>query len=338
MLRIFFILFLSASCSLGVVKKGGTEPYLYDVHSDYTVQDLEELAPKIVETKKRDPQFGKESDLFDKKLPDIKRIGILIFESSVQPTRSGLSDENKIYLTDQGKQLLTESFLTVWDQSFPLLGEGLDYVATKKMKKSKALHGYGVAVEDHIKSKRYAMAPDDIFYLPAGKNTTTTTVLNPRGMQDVSFVLVPATELMMGPKFSEHNKHFLNEVVKELKLDAAIIILSEASWTASHWNKHSGEFVPEELAVKISSSILLPFTAYHDRLKVIGIKDQQPNTTICYRAYEAQVKVPVLISVPAENENFETIQTELLSPLGKSYKDVAQMVMVRMIHDLKLTH
>ena len=336
MLRIFLSLILFSSCSLNTIKSGGEKSYVYNSGTEYTKEDLQELAGQVVETQQRDPHIGKLKALFGKKQPPLKRVGIIVFETQIQPTLEGLAGHNQIYVSESGKQIMSESFLSIWEQSLKLLAPDLDYVPTSQIKKSLPFHQYGLPEENFVKTQRTSLAPDDIFYLEKGKKTTTTTTVNPRGMRDVSFLLVPAYELMEGPKWSEHNKHFVNEVVKDLKLDAAIIVMSEASWTAAHTDKHSGEFIPEEVKIKLKSSVLIPIARYHERLKNLHI-NEKPNLTVAYRSYEAFVKTPALISVPEDMKRFDTIEQELLNPLFKTYKDLSQMMIMKMVNDFQKT-
>ncbi len=337
MLRYLIGLCLLSSCSLGVVKSGGEKSYAYNPKQVYSIEELKELSPSVISTSLRDPQKGTNAELFSTKQPPLKRIGILVFESTIQPTRSGLANEDKVFLSAQGKQLLTERLLSIWEQSLPLLSQEIDYVAISQIKKSKKFKEDGMNVKDHILTKRDGLAPDDIFFLPKGKKTELETVLNPRGMRDLSLALVPATELMMGPKFSEHAKHTLNEVAKELNLDALLVVHSELHWTSAHTDKHSGEVFPEEAVVKLNASVLVPLSSYHKRLKNIGEKQFHPSTTVPYRTYEARVQIPVNISPPAAEESFEVIERELLTPGLKTYNDLTHMLQWQMIQDLKKT-
>lgn len=336
MLRIFFGILILTSCSFGNIKSGGDKTYTYDVKREYTSQEMKELSPNIVTTLLREPPTEKLQTIFGPNQAPIKKIGIVIFESQIQPTRDGLSGRNQIYLSDQGKQLLTEKYLTIWEESINVLGSDLSYVSTSRVKKRPAFHKYGSNVEDHIKSKRTSFAPDDIFFLESGKTATSATILNPRGMRDMSFVLVPAYELMNGPKWSEHNKHFLNDVSKELGLDALIIVMNEVSWTVAHTDKHSGEYFPEHIKMKIKASTLIPLHLYHARLDKIRNKER-PGVTICYRAYQSELNIPISINLPEESKTFNSIESELLSPMLKSYKDLTQMTIQRMFEDLKKT-
>lgn len=337
MFRSIIGLLLLASCSMGEVKTGGEKSYVYGSRIDYYPEELKELAPQVIVTSKRQPPKGKLKDLFGKKQAPLKRIGIIIFETIIQPTRDGLAGEDKIYLSEAGKQLLSEKFLSIWDQGFPLVAPQLDYVSSSKIKEAKSLSQFGLEVENHLKTDRSAIAPDDIFYLPKGKKTPIATVMNPRGMRDLSFMLVPAYELMEGPKWSEHNKHYVNAMMRELDLDAAIIMMSEVSWTTSRLNKNSGEHIPEELKVSLSSSILISAEKYRHRLAKLGSKDRV-DVTLCYRSFEGELDVPVNMQYSEEAFNYDLIIKEILNPAVKTYRDLSIMMMERISDELKKTH
>lgn len=336
MLRLILVLPFLTSCSMGTIKSGGERKYLYDVHSDYTSENLRELYPQVVVTSVREPKVGKLEDLFGKGQKPLKRVGIVIFESLIQPTRGGLAGNDQVYLSESGKQLLTEKLLSVWEEVFGIVAPQLDYVSLNTVKTSPSFTKYGLAEKDYVHSDRAALAPDDIFFLESGRKTTMTSLVNPRGSRDMSFVLVPATELMSGPKWSEHQKHFLNDLSKELKLDALIIVMSELSWTSAHTDKHSGVVFPEEMIVKIKASTLVPLHSYRERLEKLKVKDA-PSVTLAYRTYEAEIRNPIFISVPEEQKNFATIETEILSPLLKTYKDLSIMTIMKLSDDLKKT-
>jgi hypothetical protein len=330
-----FSIFLT-SCSLGEHKSGGESTYLYQAEKEYTPSELEHISSSVITTSFREPPFGKLRDLFGNGQKPLKKIGLVIFESEVQPTRSGLSSEDLIYLNESGKQIITEGLHRIWEDSFTLLSPEVEMASRKVLKKSKAFRSYGVKEKDYILSKRSSLAPDDIFYLEAGKNTTTKTVMNSRGMQDLSFLLVPAYELMRGPKFSEHNKHFINDVAKELGLDALVIVKSNLSWSTARIDKHSGESLPEAIQLSLESSVLIPFYDYRKRLEKLGSKDES-KVTICYRSYEGKLILPVSFPRQKNEQTFESIQKGLLLPLMKSYADLTQMMIVRLTDDVKKT-
>jgi hypothetical protein len=337
MLRLLTGLFLLASCSLGIQKSGGERSYLYRPSEDYSLNELNELASSVVSIQKRDPQQAKLDDLFNPSQAPLKKIGILVFETILQPTRGGLADADKVYLSEQGKQLLTERMLSIWEQAFPVLAAEIIYIPTSKLKKTRSFTMTGGEVEDFIKTRRTSIGPDDIYYAPKGARTTTATVMNPRGMRDLSLLLVPATELMGGPKWSEHQKHLLNDVAKELGLDAVLIVMTEVSWSASRLDKHSGVHLNEELKFKISASTLIPLSSFNARLE--KLKDKSPaNLTLCYRSYETDFTQPVQLSVDPKEETFFNLEKHLLNPMFKTYRDLVLMNILAINKDLKATH
>jgi hypothetical protein len=337
MFRSIIGLFLLASCSMGEVKTGGEKTYVYNPKTEYFHEELKELSREVIETSVRQPPKGKLEELFSKNRPPLKRVGIIVFETLIQPTRDGLAGEDKIYLSEAGKQLLTEKLFSIWNQGFPLIAPHINYVNSSHIKDSKSLSQFGLEVEDHLKTNRAVMAPDDIFYLPKGKKTPIATVMNPRGMRDLSFMLVPAYDLMKGPKWSEHNKHYVNAMMRELDLDAALIVMSELSWTSSRMEKNSGEHIPEEMNVKISSTVLVSAEKYRERLEKLGKKDNV-NVTLAYRSFEGELKAPVNMNYSEESFSYELIIKEILNPAVKTYRDLSIMMMERINEELKKTH
>lgn len=336
MLRFIFLALLILSCSHKTTKTGGERSYAYDPKKEYSTQELKELSSEVIVTLRRDPHVGKLDQLFSKNQNPLKRIGILIFETQIQPTLDGLAGHDQIYLSESGKQILTENLLSIWEESFKILIPEIDYVPTAVIKKSTTYNQFGILEDIFVKTPRSSLASDDIFFVEKGKKTTTTTTLNPRGMRDVSLLLVPAYELMAGPKWSEHGKHFVNDVAKELNLDAVFIVMSKISWTAAHTDKRSGEIIPEEATLEIKTSTLIPLSRYHERLEKLRI-NQKPSLTLAYRTHETKLKVPVLLSVPENLKTFDTIDREILSPVLKTYKDLSQMMILEISEDLKKT-
>lgn len=329
--------FLFTSCSLNTKKSGGQHRYRYEPNFEYSLEDLHELAPGVVVMEKRDPRVGKLDKLFAKEMPDIKRIGIVVFETEVQGTRSGLSENDKIYPTEQGKQLITEKFLNLWEEGMPLVAPDLEYIPTADVKKSKAINQYGLSVPDYIKTDRKKIEQDDIQWLGPGKTTPLFTIMNPREMRDLSFMLVPASELMSGPKWSEHNRIFLNDICKELNLDAVFVLMSEVSWTAAKKDKFTNENIPEEMTIQIKGTTLIPANKYHERLNLLKEREQQV-INVAYRYHEGELRLPVTISIPEEEKNFEQIEKRLLDPMFKAYRDLSFMMIDRMAGEIRKTH
>lgn len=336
MLRTILLLLFFFGCSTNTTKKGGQNKFRYNIRENYSSNQLSYLSKDIIESSFREPPFGKYKEIFGLDQTPIKKIGIIVFESILQPTRSGLSGHDLIYLSAAGKQIITENLHTIWDESFQILVPEIKFLHFDQIMKSKAFRKYGTRQTNYVKVKRELLGPDDIFYLEPGKETTTASLLNSRGAQDLSFLLVPAYELMGGPKWSEHNKHFVNDLAKEHDLDAVIIVLSEISWNAKHWDKNKNAEVEELAFVRLSSSLLLPLSDYNKRLKLSG-DNRSPDVTLCFKTYNTEINFPINISSDQENKNFDKIEYELIGPILKGYKDLAQMMIMRMSADIKET-
>ena len=334
MLRFAFMFLLLSSCAN--LEQGGDRKFEYDADRDYSLLQLQELSGGMVSTLRRDPPFGTLDKLFGSGQKPLKRIGILIFESSLQPTPGGLAGEDLIYLSAAGKQLMTEKLLTIWEQGAFLAMPDVEFFPISQIRESKAASVYGVAVEDYINSPRQTLAPDDIFYLDKGRGIQSPLIINPRGMRDLSFLLVPATELMKGPKWSEHNKHFINDVFKDLRLDGALLIMSEISWTRGRMDKNTGEHLAEQLRLNIHTSLVTSLSDYQERLKKLSLKNDS-SVTVNFRTYHSEVVLPLKIAVPQNERSFELIEHELIKPLFKVYRDMSVMVMNSINQDVKST-
>lgn len=334
MLRLLLSLLILSACT--TIKTGGDKVYVYGPEHDYTSEELKELAPDIVFTYSRDPHVGKLDKLFAPGNGAIKRVGIVIFESVLQPTRGGIANEDRVFISEAGKQIITERLLQIWDQSFGVIAPQIHYVSSDVMKNSKALHAAAAPVEDFTKTNRTDLGTDDLYFAPKGAKTPVHTTFIPRGLRDLSLALVPAYELVGGPKWSEHHKHLVNQVAIEQNLDAVIAVMSQISWTAARIEKNSGESIPEELVVELKSSVLVPYSRYEERLKKIGEKNA-PQINLCYRTYEAKLKAPIVLTVAAEDESFATAQKNVLDPALKAYNDLAQMMIHNMNRDFLKT-
>jgi len=334
----FLFLLCLVSCSYGVKEKGGDVNYSYNPNLPFSSEDLHKRAPDYVKTSQRDPYVGKNKDLFAPAMPDIKKIGIISFEALIQPTFGGTAGQNSIYMSPAGKQIMTENLLSVWEQTLGVLGKDITYVKVAKINHAKTSAKYGNDVTDHVQVKRSKLMPDDIFYVEKGKKTNYTALLNPRGMRDFSMLLVPAYQMMGGPKFSETQKHYINEVCKELGLDGVLVVYSDLDWSVRDYDKDKKADVSEELRIQISASLILPFSNYHNRLDLTGHKGIKPQHNITYRAYDTDVKVNVVITVPEEDKNFSSVEKNLLTPMMDVYTQLTQMIVLSLRDDMKKTY
>lgn len=336
-LNFLFLLFL-VSCSMGVTETGGEGHYEYNPLLPYSSEDLSRRSNDYVTTAVRDPIEGKLDELFAPNMPDIKKIGIISFEGMIQSTFGGLAPQDSVYMSVPGKQIMVESFLKIWEQSLGVLGKDIDYVKVAKINSSKVSKNYGLDVTDHVLVKRNTLMPDDIFYVNKGKSTSYIALVNPRGMRDLSMLLVPAYQLMAGPKFTEAQKHYVNELCKELALDGVLVVYSSVEWTTKGTDKHKGDKdISEEAKLSVSASLLIPYSQYHERLDKLKFKGIKPQKNTSYRTYSSEVRIPLTITVSEEDKNFETIEKNILIPVMDVYTQLTQMIISRLDADIKKT-
>lgn len=335
--HLFLLIFL-ASCAFGVKETGGDGQYSYNPLLPYSSEDIARRSHDYVKTSVKDPSEGKLDELFDAKMPDIKKIGIISFEGLIQPTFGGLSTQNSVYMSAAGKQIMVENFLRIWEQSLSVLGKDIEYVRATKINSANSSKKSGLEVTDHVLVNRSTFMPDDIFYLEKGKNTSYNSLMNPRGMRDLSMLLVPAFQLIGGPKFSDAQKHYINELCQELGLDGVLVVFSDVEWTAKGEDKHKGDkSVSEEALIKLKASLVIPYSNYHKRLDLLKFKGIKPQQNISYRTYSADIRLPLTITVSDEEKNFETIEKNILSPLMDVYTQMTQMIISRLDDDIKKT-
>jgi predicted amino acid-binding ACT domain protein len=95
--------------------------------------------------------------------------------------------------------------------------------------------------------------------------------------------------------------------------------------------------VPEEMTIQIKGTTLIPAGKYLERLTALKEREQQV-INVAYRYHEGVLKLPLVISIPEEEKNFEQIQKRLLDPMFKAYRDLTLMMIDRMAGEIRKTH
>ncbi len=333
-LRILLVISFCFSCSTYKAKVSGGKKNLENV--DLTQLSLVEknaLANEVVLKSVRDPQEIKLDEILKPLNENIKRIGIAVFETEIQPTRSGLTNDRSIYLNDVSKALLTEQMFKVFQTQLKDKLINVEIVSHEEIVNTKANRLYGVEFDYPLIDEDRALGQDNLFYLPAGKKTTMRSVFIPKGFQDLSIVLVPAMELMHGPKVVEHQKHFINDLSKELNLDALLVISSKVSWTRKGIDKRTQEVIQEEIKFNQTLTMHYPFGLYEKKL-ISKNKSLINKKSIPILTLEINHTEPIKISVPEIEENYQTIENNFLNPFQKRYNELTELLVLKLSNDL----
>jgi hypothetical protein len=336
MRSIFSLAILTLIASCGMVRtdggQAGFDPQAYvalepDQHALY--------AQTVVKREERDPDYITLEKLRASEKGSIRRMGVVLFETQYQPSRSGLAIGRNVYLSDKGKQALAEETWSFWDRALRrATGTGVEWVKRTELEQSKAFRAAGAVQADYVMVKRYELGEGDIFWKSGGQEIPMTSLVLPRNQQDVSILFVPATEMMLGPKSVEHQKHWVNEICKELKLDAVLIVSSQASWQQGGKEKRTQEVIPEEMQVAIDASILYPWSTYISVARQLGERNALKKS-VPLATYRVKTTIPISISVPEDQQTFETIQQNILTPFRASYQALTALMIERIAADLR---
>lgn len=336
LLFIFLSILLLASCG-HVRTDGGQSSFDPELFAKLKPSEHATYAQTIVKREERDPDGIKLKELIHSKYGSIRKIGLVLFETQIQPSITGLAVGENIYLSDKGKQILSREFFNTWNSMLNTMSS-VTWVKPKTIMKSKAFRGYGSVVIDHILREKAELNDTDIFWKSGGKEIPMGALVLPPNSQDVSILYIPAIEMMGGAKMVEHQKHWVNDICKELGLDAVLIVSSTASWEQGSVDKRTKEIIPEEMKIGIESSILYPFSAYHNAAKDLTGSTSLPKKSVPLAFYSVKTKIPVKISVPESERTFKTIQDNILTPLRTNYLALSKLVIDRIITDIHQTY
>ena len=315
---------------------GGQASFDAATYSTLQPTDHATYAQTVIKREERDPEGITLKELVASPQGQLKKMAIILFETQFQSTRTGLAVGRNVYMNERGKQILAEKAYSFWSKALAQTAS-VTWLKRSELEKSPAFRSYGSPVNDYVLSKNLKMSDNDIFWKSGGQEVPMTSLILPRNQQDVSVLYIPATEMMITTKMVEQQKHWVNDICKELGLDGVILVSSAASWNAGGVDKRTKEVIPEEAKVNIEASILYPFKAYQAAGAAKG-KMNLPQKNISLAVYSVASKLPVKITIPEEEQTFEAINKNLLEPVWSSYEALSALMIDRMITDIQQTH
>jgi hypothetical protein len=330
-MKILILFLLLASCAHKVRQDGGEAKFDTTIFESLSPAELPAYAQTVVVREERDPDRITLTEI--KKSPEgqIKRAAILVFETEIQPSRSGLATDQNVYLSPRGKQILTEELLRFWENQLQRVSSKTTWIKRSELFKSKAYRSGGFIMEDLIMRRDDQLSEADVFWKIRGQAIPETSLLVPRDYQDVSMVFVPATQLMNGPKPSQHQHHWVNDVCRELNLDAVLLVYAGAEWRQEQIDKKTNEKLAEELKIKLNASFIYPFSSYHS----VGEKKMEnglPKLNIPLATYTVNAARPIKIT--GVEQNFVTAQSQVLIPYRQMAEALSTVMIERLATDL----
>ncbi len=332
-------LLILVSCAHQVVQDGGQLAFDYDAYKNMAPEERLTYAQTVVKRERRNPEGIDLENINQFKIAKIQKIGVVLFETQLKPTRSGLASDRNIYLSESGKQSLTESFYRTFEFELKKISRtmALEWVSRDELEASKAFRSYGSIYKDYMFNRSKKISDLDVFWKKGGERIPETSLLLPANMQDVSLMYVPAYELMGGAKSSQHQHHWVNEICKELKLDAVVVVSLSADWFRGGVDKRSKEVIAERMDIKLESTILYPWSLHHKILNAQK-KSTSQKRNMALAAYSTQVSIPVTITLNPEAETFEVAMKNVVFPLNVHTEALLSLVAQRMVADIYQTY
>lgn len=314
---------------------GGQANFDSSTYQSLAPADQATYAQTVVKREERDPEGITLKQLVESPQGQIKKVAVILFETQFQSSITGLAvTGDNVYLSERGKQILAQETREYWFHALKQVP--VSVVPPKELQKSPAYRSYGSVVDDLSLQHRPKLTEEDAFWKKGGQTIPTGVVVLPPNEQDVSVLYIPASEMMIIPKMVEHQKHWVNDICKELQLDAVILVTSTASWTQGGKDKRTQEVIPEEMEISLGAAVLYPFNRYQAAGEKLGKKDL-PKKSIPLAVYSVKTKFPVTITVPESEHNFKTTEKNILIPFRSTYRVLTDLVIDRMVTDVRET-
>src|SRR5690606_33212156 len=159
----------------------------------------------VVTSYQRDPRQLTWEEAFPSKKA-IKSTSTLSFETIIQPTRSGISGSDKVYLSPKGKQLLTEKLLSVWEEAYTtVVNDETNYLHMRKIFDDFSIHSqYGTGVKNYGGTFQEGLEKEDVFLAERGKRLSALALFQPHFSRVLPLLLVPGNQLFGGPRGNEY--------------------------------------------------------------------------------------------------------------------------------------
>ncbi len=337
-MKYLLCLWLLVSCAHKVTSDGGQATFDTAVYESLSPQDLPTYAQTVVKRETRDPEGVPLARFRQHPAGQIRKIGLVIFETELQPSRSGLASDRNVYLSVRGKQILTQQLWRIWDRELRRLSsQSVTWVTRDELIGAKSFASAGSTEPDYVLKDLSRLTEEDVFWKNPGQTIPTDSLVQPANYRDLGIVLVPAYELMGGPKPSQHQHHWVNDLCKELELDAVLLVSLGAEWRRGGVDKRTQAVIPEEMKIRSQASIVYPWSRYHTIGESLGEK-KLSKLNVPLASYSVNVTVPAKITIPESEESFTTAFENVIVPMRFTARRISTLVLERIVTDIHQTH
>jgi hypothetical protein len=334
-----WLIFLSLVACSSVLYRldGGGEKFDLTTYQTLSSDLHPTYAQLVVEREIRSEQDKHVENFLKSKEAALYRLGVAIVEAEWQPTLSGLAFEDQFYLSNRGKQILTHEIYEEFLNSLTQLGLkfGFSVLTHDEVIESDSLKKFGSPYPDYVLEEDRLLTNLDFFFLKKGKAIDSASRVMPRGMQDLSLLKVSAFDLMSGPKPTQHQHHWVNELCEENNLDGIILLNLKAEWktkdSKTNSNKKNDDIY--SLFMSAHASILYPWSKLN---KTVKVNTQLPKLNVPLALYKIHHEL-VLGQELRVNPEMKIGQLKLLTPLKENQKAFVNLIAQRMATDIMQT-
>lgn len=333
--------------------------YNHAIHSQLQGEERMKVANQLiqVDTKIKKMYYPDPDKVFLAPGGSLKTIGLVMFDADIMNAHGGKTPSccANLYPLPAVQQILSERMLESWEKALTKFAtSGITLIPTDKIAKSASYQKNGKAVKDFPNDKEtsvfqkmdQALGFENVKYsfwaVPGGKKAPDTGLAIPRGLRSFSVNAgTGATAFLRG------NGAPIKEIGLENGLDVAILVNSTFTWESDPKQSISTN-LKGTAKMTISASLNVPNGRWEEAVKATKQKTVGVAMNPAFRAYSItfEDKVSIPYDPAAQQANAKCCRDglgdeadrDLFIPMLAEYDQVVDMMVMKMVADLRSTH
>lgn len=343
----------------GRITTGGTLKYNHEIHSKLQGEERIKAAEQIIKVVNNDnindyyPTLG--SALI---APggSLKKVGLVIFDANIMRSMGAKTPGccANLYPLQGVQQILSERMLESWKTALEKHATSdISLVPLDKITQSASYQKEGEVVKDYPNNKETSffqkvdklLGFENIKYsflaVPGGTAVQDTDWAVPRGLRMFKVFGAPGGAAYQGGAGGP-----IKEIGAENGLDAAIIVHSTFNWETIRAQMISNN-LKGTATMSISASLIVPFGRWLEAVKASNQKAYgaaNPQFRAYNISFEDKVKIPYDVAAQHKFASCcrdgigKEAEQDLFAPMLAEYDQVVDMMVERMVADLRSTH
>lgn len=337
---------------------GGTLNYNHALHSKLQGEERRKAAEQII--KVENPANYPENDrVFIAPGGSLKKIGIVIFDANIMRSFGGTTPGccANLFPLQGVQQILSERMLESWKTALDKhAASDITVVPLDKITQSASYQKEGSVIKDYPNNKETSIFQkadkllgfENIKYsflaVPGGTGVKDTDYAVPRGLR----IFKALGGAPGGAAYQSGLGKPIKEIGEENGLDAAILVHSTFTWETDRWQSISNN-LKGNAKMSISASLNVPSGRLEDaakssKQKVHPFMKLSPPFRKYNVSFEDKVKIPYDVAAQhnfascCRNDIGNEAERDLFTPMLAEYDQMVDMMVERMVADLRSTH